>query len=112
MDEQKEKRTRRTPQQLADDIDAKIQKLNQDIEELEAKRDAANADFDAKVAAVKDRIAALEQKKEDLLKPKPPRKPRKTKKQKIQEIINLASKSGLKPEEIAERLGVGQTEGL
>ncbi len=110
MDEQKEKRTRRTPQQLADDIDAKIQKLNQDIEGLEAKRAAANADFDAKAATLKERIAILEQKKEDILKPKPPRKPRKTKKQKIQEIINLASKSGLKPEEIAERLGVGQTE--
>jgi len=109
MDEKKEKRIRRTPQQLADDVDAKIQKLNQDIEGLEVKRAAANADFDAKAAALKERIAVLEQKKEDLLKPKPPRKPRKTKKQKIQEIINLASKSGLKPEEIAERLGVGQT---
>ena len=106
MDEQKAKRTRRTPQQMADGIDATIQKLNQDLDALEAKRAAANADFDAKAAAVKERIEALEQKKVDILKPKPPRKPRKTKKQKIQEIIKLASKSGLKPEEIAERLGV------
>ncbi len=111
MDEQKVRRTRRTPQQLLEDIDAKIQKMEQDIEELAAKRDAANADFDAKEATIKNRIAALEQRKEDILKPKPARKPRRTKKQKIQEIINLASKSGLKPEEIAERLGVGQTEG-
>ena len=44
------------------------------------------------------------------LAPKPPRKPRKTKKQKIQELIQTASKSGLKPEEIAERLGLAQTE--
>ena len=52
----------------------------------------------------------LEQQKKDVLAPKPPRKPRKTKKQKIQELIQTASKSGLKPEEIAERLGLAQTE--
>ena len=32
MDEQNVKRTRRTPQQMAEDIDGKIQKLNQDLE--------------------------------------------------------------------------------
>jgi len=110
MDEQKAKRTRRTPQQITDEIDAKIQKLNQDIEGLEERRNAANADFDAKVAAIKGRIEVLEQKKEDTLKPKQHRKPRKSKKQKIQDIITLASKSGLKPEEIAERLGIGSSE--
>ncbi len=110
MDEQKAKRTRRTPQQVADEIEAKIQKLNQDIEVLETKRAAANAEFDSKVVAVKDRIAALEQKKEDTLKPKQPRKHRKSKKQKIQDLITMASKSGLKPEEIAERLGFGPSE--
>lgn len=110
MDEQKTKRVRRTPQQMAEQIDGKIQKLNQDLEDLEAKRAAANADFDAKAAAVKEKIEVLEQKKADVLKPKPPRKPRKSKKQKIQEIIKLANKSGLKPEEIAQRLGIEQTE--
>lgn len=110
MDEQKVKRIRRTPQQMADQIDIKIQKLDQDLESLEAKRAAANAEFDAKAAAIKEKIEALEQKKADILSPKPPRKPRKTKKQKIQEIIKLANKSGLKPEEIAERLGLEQTE--
>ena len=34
MDEQNVKRTRRTPQQMAEDIDCKIQKLNQDLEAL------------------------------------------------------------------------------
>ena len=110
MDEQKVKRVRRTPQQMAEQIDGRIQKLNQDLEDLEAKRAAANADFDAKAAAVKEKIEVLEQKKADILKPKPPRKPRKSKKQKIQEIIKLANKSGLKPEEIAQRLGIEQTE--
>ena len=63
MDEQKTKRVRRTPQQMAEQIDGKIQKLNQDLEDLEAKRAAANADFDAKAAAVKEKIEVLEQKK-------------------------------------------------
>ena len=110
MDEQKAKRVRRTPQQMAEQVDSKIQKLNQDLEALGAKRAAANADFDAKAAEIKARIEALEQKKADFLKPKPPRKPRKTKKQQIQELIKLANKSGLKPEEIAQRLGIEQTE--
>ena len=110
MDEQKVRRPRRTAEQKAADIDVKIQKLNEDLESIEARRTAANQEFDAKAAAVKERIAALEQQKKDVLTPKPPRKPRKTKKQKIQELIQTASKSGLKPEEIAERLGLTQTE--
>lgn len=110
MDEQGKKRTRRTPQQMAGDIDSKIQKLNQELESLDEKRVAANEEFDKKEAAVKEKIAGLEQKKKDILAPKPPRKPRKTKKQKIQDLINSASKSGLKPEEIAQRLGLEQPE--
>ena len=38
MDEQNVKRTRRTPQQMVEDIDGKIQKLNQDLEALAAKK--------------------------------------------------------------------------
>lgn len=110
MDGQKVRRPRRTAEQRAADIDAKIQKLNEDLESIEARRTAANQEFDAKAAAVKERIAVLEQQKKDVLTPKPPRKPRKTKKQKIQELIQTASRSGLKPEEIAERLGLTQTE--
>ena len=110
MDEQKVRRPRRTAEQRAADIDAKIQKLNEDLEGVEAKRAAAMQEFDAKAATVKDRIEALEQQKMEILAPKPPRKPRTTKKQKIQELIQTASKSGLKPEEIAERLGLAQTE--
>ena len=110
MDEQKVRRPRRTAEQKAADVDAKIQKLNEDLESIEARRAAANQEFDAKAAAAKERIAALELQKKDILAPKPPRKPRKTKKQKIQELIQSASKAGLKPEEIAERLGLTQTE--
>ena len=110
MDEQKVRRPRRTAEQRAADIDAKIQKLNEDLEGVEVKRAAAMQEFDAKAATVKERIEALERQKMEILAPKPPRKPRKTKKQKIQELIQSASKSGLKPEEIAERLGLAQTE--
>lgn len=109
MDEQK-KRTRRTPEQLAEEVDGKIQKLDEELAALAAKRDAANAEFDKKETAIKERIAALVQRKKDILAPKPPRKPRKTKKQKIQELIRSASKAGLKPEEIAQRLGLDQPE--
>ena len=110
MDEQIAKRTRRTPQQMAADVDSKIEKLNQELETIAAKRAAANEDFDKKETSVKGKIAALEQKKKDILAPKPPRKPRKSKKQKIQDLIKIASKSGLKPEEIAQRLGLDQPE--
>lgn len=110
MNEQTAKRTRRTPQQMAEDIDSKIKKLNQELDALAEKRTAANEEFDKKEAAVKGKIAALEQRRKDILAPKPPRKPRKTKKQKIQELIKSASKSGLKPEEIAQRLGLDQPE--
>ena len=48
----------------------------------------------------------MEQRKKEILAPKPPRKPRKTKKQKIAEIVKQAQKSGMKPEQIAEALGV------
>ena len=110
MDEQTKKRTRRTPQQMVEDADKKIEQLNQELETIAATRAAANEEFDKKELSVKERIAALEQKKQDILAPKPPRKPRKTKKQKIQALIQSASKSGLKPEEIAQRLGLDQPE--
>ena len=48
MDEQTTKRTRRTPQQMAADVDSKIEKLNQELETIAAKRAAANEDFDKK----------------------------------------------------------------
>ena len=48
----------------------------------------------------------MNKQKADILSPKPPRKPRKTKKQKIQDLMKQAQKAGLKPEEIAERLGL------
>lgn len=106
MEEQKAKRTRRTPEQMIEEIEAKMQKLTQEIEAIEEKRMATNQEFDQRVEAVKGKIAAMEQRKKEILAPKPPRKPRKTKKQKIAEIVKQAQKSGMKPEQIAEALGV------
>lgn len=52
------------------------------------------------------RIKELDKQKAAILAPKPPRKPRKTKKEKIQDLMKQAQRAGLKPEEIAERLGL------
>lgn len=63
MEEQKAKRTRRTPEQMIEEIEAKMQKLTQEIEAIEEKRMATNQEFDQKVEAVKGKIAAMEQRK-------------------------------------------------
>ena len=52
MKDPQTRRTRRTPQQIADDIDVKIRQLDQSIEDLQAKKAAAIADFDAKTELV------------------------------------------------------------
>lgn len=106
MAETENKRQRRTPQERAAEVDSKIEKLNQSIAEIEAKKQAVVVEHDTKIAAVQKRIKALESKKQEILAPKPPRKPRKTKKQKIQEIVKLAMKSGMSVEEIADQLHV------
>ena len=106
MAESETKRPRRTPQERAAAVDEKIAKFNQSIAELEEKKTAALAEYDAKITALQERVKALEAKKQEILAPKPPRKPRKTKKQKIQEIIKLALKNGMTVEEIAGQLHV------
>ena len=106
MAESETKRPRRTPQERAAAVDEKIAKFNQSIAELEEKKTAALAEYDAKITALQERVKALEAKKQEILAPKPPRKPRKTKKQKIQEIVKLAMKNGMTVEEIAGQLHV------
>lgn len=106
MVEAENKRQRRTPQERANELDAKITKINQSINELEEKKKTVVEEYDAKITAAKERIKSLEAKKQEILAPKPPRKPRKTKKQKIQEIVNLAMKNGMSVEEIAGQLHV------
>lgn len=108
--EETKKRIRRTPEQRAEEVDAKIQLLKQELEAVEEKRTAVNQELDDKKASIKEKITALEQKKKDILSPKLPRKPRKTKKEKIKELIEAANKSGLKLEEIAQRLSMDSSE--
>ena len=99
------KRVRRTPQQMAQDLDAQMEKLNASIAELEEKKTASAAVFDGKIAAVREKIKKLEAKKKDVLAPKKC-KTRKTKAQQIKDLVRKAQKAGLKPDEIASRLGV------
>lgn len=106
MEEVENKRQRRTPQERANELDEKITKINQSINELEEKKKTVVEEYDAKITAAKERIKSLETKKQEILAPKPPRKPRKTKKQKIQEIVKLAMKNGMSVEEIAGQLHV------
>lgn len=79
------KRVRRTPQQMAQDLDAQMEKLNASIAELEEKKAASAAVFDGKIAAVRGKIKKLEAKKKDVLTPKK-RKTRKTKAQQIKDL--------------------------
>ena len=90
-----EKRVRRTPEQIAADLDVQIEKLKDSILELENKKAASATEFDNKIAAVKEKIAKLEAKKKDVLTPKK-RKPRKSKADQIKllVIISLPQPSG------------------
>ncbi len=105
MSEAEKKRIRRSPEQRAAELDDKMKELTASIAELEEKKQAEIAAIDEKIASVQARIKALEEKKAGILAPKK-RKPRRTKKQKLEAILKEAQKAGLKPEDIAERLGV------
>ena len=52
-----EKRVRRTPEQIAADLDVQIEKLKDSILELENKKAASATEFDNKIAAVKEKSA-------------------------------------------------------
>ena len=93
-----EKRVRRTPEQIAADLDVQIEKLKDSILEL-----------GNKIAAVKEKIAKLEAKKKDVLTPKK-RKPRKSKADQIKLLVRQAQKSGMKLDEIADKLGMALPE--
>lgn len=104
-----EKRVRRTAEQIAADLDAQMEQLQETIAGIEEKKTASAAAFDDKIAAVNSKIDKLQDKKKDLLAPKK-RKPRKTKTAQIKDIIKQAQKSGLKVKDIAEKLGVEMAE--
>lgn len=64
--------------------------------------EARVAEIDEKIAAHKDTIKKLEQRKNEILNPKP----RLSKAQKVKIVIDKAKDSGLTVEQIAEKLGV------
>ena len=70
---------------------------------------AACAEFDAKIAAVQEKAAKLAERKKEVLSPKK-RKPRKSKAERIRELVKQAQKSGMKLDEIAEKLGMPLSE--
>lgn len=78
ISEETKKRVRRSPEEIA-------------------------AEIDDKIVAHKDAIKKLEQRKAEVLAPK---KPRMTKAQKMKVVIDKAKAAGMSPEEIAEKLGV------
>lgn len=106
MFENETKRSRRTPEERIAEIDAKIEECEKQIQAIEVKKQETITSFDERIKKVQRRIKGLDKQKAEILAPKPPRKPRKTKKEKIQDLMKQAQKAGLKPEEIAERLGL------
>ena len=103
---EEKKRVRRSAEERILEINEKIEKFEQSLVELDDKRAEAMIAFDEKEANLRDKIQQLQLKKEYILSPKPIKRTRKSKKQKIADLVQLANKSGLKPEEIAERLGI------
>lgn len=106
MSNAENKRVRRTTEERIAEIDSKIEELGNQIQAIEAKKQESAATFDERISKVQARIKELDKQKAAILGPKPPRKPRKTKKEKIQDLMKQAQRAGLKPEEIAERLGL------
>ena len=100
-----QKRVRRTSEQIAADLDKQIAELNESIQEVEAKKAEAAEKFDAKIASINEKIRKLQSRKQELMKTKK-RAPRKTKAQQIKTLVTKAQKSGMKLNEIAEKLGV------
>ena len=106
LSDMENKKVRRTTEERIAEIDAKIEECGKQIQAVEVKKQESVAAFDNRISKIQARIKGLEKQKEAILAPKPPRKPRKTKKEKIQDLMKQAQKAGLKPEEIAERLGL------
>lgn len=96
---------RRPVEERIAEIDGKIQKLNDEISSVKAKKENLISSYDQKIANGVARIKDLEKKKEAILNPKP-RTRRKTKKQKMNELLQQALKSGLSPEDLADKLGL------
>ena len=86
MAEAENKRQRRTPQERANELDEKITKINQSINELEEKKKTVVEEYDAKITAAKERIKSLEAKKQEILAPRLPESPVRRKSRKFKRL--------------------------
>ncbi len=74
MDESEKKRTRRTPEQMAEAIDVEITKLEQSIEKVEQKRQMLIEGHESRTAALRDKIDALRERRDALFAPRTARR--------------------------------------
>jgi len=107
---EEKKRIRRSAEERVQEIDEKIEKFERSLADLDDKRADAMLAFDEKEASIRDKIQQLQMKKEDILSPKPIKRTRVSKKQKMAAVLKMATKAGWKPEEIVEKLGLGELE--
>lgn len=110
MEQNENKRRRRSKEERASEIDAKLEKLRSSLNEIAAEREAAKSALDAKEKALKDKIKALEGKKKDILNPSSAPKQRMTKKRRIEALVNKAHKAGFSLDEIEQLLSLDEPE--
>ena len=112
MEQNENKRRRRSKEERAAEIDAKLEKLRSSLNEIAAEREAAKSALDAKEKALNDKIKALEGKKKDILNPSSAPKQRMTRKRRIEALINKANKAGFSLDEIEQLLSLDEPEAL
>ena len=110
MEQNENKRRRRSKEERAAEIDAKLEKLRSSLNEIAAEREAAKSALDTKEKALKDKIKALEGKKKDILNPSSAPKQRMTRKRRIEALINKANKAGFSLDEIEQLLSLDEPE--
>ena len=110
MEQNENKRRRRSKEERAAEIDAKLEKLRSSLNEIAAEREAAKSALDAKEKALNDKIKALEGKQKDILNPSSAPKQRMTRKRRIEALINKANKAGFSLDEIEQLLSLDEPE--
>lgn len=110
MEQNENKRRRRSKEERAAEIDARLEKLRSSLNEIAAEREAAKSALDTKEKALKDKIKALEGKKKDILNPSSAPKQRMTKKRRIEALVNKAHKAGFSLDEIEQLLSLDEPE--
>ena len=110
MEQNENKRRRRSKEERAAEIDARLEKLRSSLNEIAAEREAAKSALDAKEKALNDKIKALEGKKKDILNPSSAPKQRMTRKRRIEALINKANKAGFSLDEIEQLLSLDEPE--